>query len=342
MTATVDVIVVIGRFQPFHRSHLLLIQFALQTGKRVVLVLGSSAKARSPRNPFTVAEREAFVRACFSDEENDRITVTSARDHFQADEAWIAEIQGKVNPFVLEGEKVGLLGKFKDSSSYYLNMFPQWERITPPADIPLLDATTVRTHLFNHHYAWRDLVPEPMVPMLQAYQETDDFWNLKYAHEDNTNYPSWLIDRVKEGKIGVQVNAADAVVTKSGHVLLVRRGGRYGKGLLALPGGFKDAKETFEATALRELREETRIDVPFEVLKRSIKDKDLFDHPERSERCTTVSMAYHVDLGYGPLPKIKAGDDAAGALWMPLSDLALHENQFFEDHYSIIKRFVRV
>jgi len=46
-----DLIVYIGRFQPFHVGHKAVLDDALKRSKRVVVVLGSADCARSPKIP---------------------------------------------------------------------------------------------------------------------------------------------------------------------------------------------------------------------------------------------------------------------------------------------------
>jgi bifunctional NMN adenylyltransferase/nudix hydrolase len=75
-------------------------------------------------------------------------------------------------------------------------------------------------------------------------------------------------------------------------------------------------------------------------LEKAIKSKEVFDAIDRSERGRTITTAFFIDLGSGPLPKIKAGDDAKLAKWIPLNDLFSQESSFFEDHYHIIQYFV--
>ena len=53
----------IGRFQPFHRGHLSVLQDLLEEFNQVLVVIGSSDKFRTPENPFTVGERHAMVKA---------------------------------------------------------------------------------------------------------------------------------------------------------------------------------------------------------------------------------------------------------------------------------------
>ncbi len=53
----------IGRFQPFHRGHLSVIEDLLLKFDQVLVVVGSSDKFRTLENPFTVGERHAMVKA---------------------------------------------------------------------------------------------------------------------------------------------------------------------------------------------------------------------------------------------------------------------------------------
>ena len=113
-------------------------------------------------------------------------------------------------------------------------------------------------------------------------------------------------------------------------------------GLLALPGGFVNEDETFLQAAIREVREETGLKVPVPVLLGSIKDDKLFDHPDRSQRGRTATVAQYITLNPGPLPKVKGADDADpdGTGWYPLHEILESEERIFEDHASIIKYFV--
>jgi bifunctional NMN adenylyltransferase/nudix hydrolase len=137
---------------------------------------------------------------------------------------------------------------------------------------------------------------------------------------------------------------ADAVVFQSGYVLLVKRKAEPGKGLLALPGGFLNAStdESLEDAAIRELYEETSINLPEKVLRKNIKNVKVFDAISRSARGRTITHAYNIVLDDGEwnLPKIKGGDDAeeVGTDWYPINNL--DRSELFEDHYDIIKFFI--
>jgi ADP-ribose pyrophosphatase YjhB (NUDIX family) len=131
----------------------------------------------------------------------------------------------------------------------------------------------------------------------------------------------------------------DAVVVQSGHVLLVERRARPGKGLMALPGGFIGADEKIEDAVIRELREETRLKVPDPVLRGSLIESRVFDDPHRSARGRTITHAFYFRLKDAiDLPNVKGGDDAKSAQWYPIGEL--QRELFFEDHYSIITKMI--
>ena len=137
---------------------------------------------------------------------------------------------------------------------------------------------------------------------------------------------------------------ADAVVVQSGHILLVERGQRPGKGLLALPGGFVEESERIRDGAVRELAEETQLSdrkgaLSEAALASFIKDDRtrVFDAPSRSLRGRIVTHAFLFDLPERQqLYRVKGSDDAAHAGWHRLDDLSAE--MLFEDHWSIIEQ----
>jgi bifunctional NMN adenylyltransferase/nudix hydrolase len=347
MNKKYDFGIVIGRFQPFHLAHQDLINHSLNLAEKVIVILGSARSAPDVKNPFTPAMREEIIRESFPQVEN-RLIFRAVRDYPYNDHIWTTEIQNVVNEITQESEKenakIAIFGFFKDRSSYYLNLFPQWtfeEFYTADKQKLKINAADIREKLFSGDDSWREFVPETVAQYLDAFRQTEFFPPLEKEFA--------YLQKYKEDTRFVGVPFApvflttDAVVVQSGHVLVIRRGHQPGKGLLALPGGFLKTDMTLEDNAIRELKEETQIKVPAPVLRGSIKTSHVFDYPERSQRGRTVTFAYFIELApdlKNGLPKVKGGDDAAKAFWLPLSALGEKEDEFFEDHIHIIKYFL--
>ncbi len=356
--------VLIGRFQPFHKDHAALVEQALEIADKVLILIGSSHAARTPKNPFTFEERQNMIWAATGTTPHmpsNRVHVEPIRDYFYSDDMWLSQVQAVTSEYIEDGETVALLGGYKDSSSYYLKLFPQWEYVAPTSP-PKMDATQVREILFDvtlgrtwgdralegvptitekdtfsHTKCFNEMLPYTTILFLEGFRTTQAYGRLVEEFHANRAYrESW--DSAPFPPVFV---TADAVVTCSGHVLVVTRGGNPGKGLLALPGGFVRANERIKDTAVRELKEETRIKVDKPVLKRAIVDSEVFDYPARSERGRTVTHAFHIKLE-GKLPEVKltGADDAVKCQWMPFVEVMRRADEFFEDHIHIINNFI--
>ena len=123
------------------------------------------------------------------------------------------------------------------------------------------------------------------------------------------------------------VTADCVVITKEDNpkVLLIQRGGEPYKGCWAFPGGFMDMDETTEQCAIRELKEETGLDI------KEVKQIGAYSKVDRDPRGRTISVAY---LAVIDKPAdVKGLDDAAKAEWFELS--ALPELAF--DHADIMR-----
>jgi 8-oxo-dGTP diphosphatase len=119
---------------------------------------------------------------------------------------------------------------------------------------------------------------------------------------------------------------------RSREVLLIRRANPPFKGFWAIPGGFVEMDEDVPQAAIRELREETGLDIPPEELV----EVGVFGRPGRDPRGRTISVVYaaRVSAGEG---SARAGDDAAEAEWFDAG--ALPELAF--DHAEVIPAALR-
>lgn len=359
-----DYAIFIGRFQPLHNGHIRVIDKALQVADKVIILVGSSGQARSYRNPFTFEERKNMIKHAYGWHNalgSDRIIIKPIQDFPYNEQNWIEKVQKTVLNAVmpsLEGNtenvtlhglnefKITLIGCEKDHTSYYLKLFPNWHSIAVKFLDPI-SATDIREKYFalggdsyNEQKLINEIFSMPLPIYVQRFLQSfacpvgdykqicDEYQFVKQYKKGwkNTPYPPIF-------------STVDAVVIQSGHVLLVKRGAKPGEGQLALPGGFLNVNEKIQDAVIRELREETKIDVPEPVLRGSIAANEVFDDPNRSSRGRTITHAFLiklVDRTY--LPKVKGSDDAAKAFWVPLGELK--EEEMFEDHFHIVKHMV--
>jgi bifunctional NMN adenylyltransferase/nudix hydrolase len=348
-----DVAVFIGRFEPFHNAHRQVIAKALTLAEHVIVLVGSSGKPRSIKDPFFFDERKVMIQSAFTPADAARLQFGALRDFPYNDERWLREVQAQVSQLivaqkpVLNGApSVALIGHFKDRSTDYLRMFPQWTLVEAP-NHEQRNASDLRGLMFSATEGpeqtqgrWlmvKAAVPEGVFAFLQAFSKTPAFEQLAREHAFIANYKA----QFAATPYPPTFVTVDAVVVHSGHVLLVQRRAEPGKGLWALPGGFLDPQERLADACIRELREETRLKLPEPVLRGSIKASRVFDHPDRSARGRTITHAFFFEFPSGELPPVKGGDDAAKARWVPLADFFEHyEAQMFEDHFSIASEFL--
>src|SRR5262249_17837677 len=148
-----------------------------------------------------------------------------------------------------------------------------------------LGATDVRKLYFGieepeNGIDWADLVPVEVAEVMKEFRQTPDFEDIKDEYQYTEDY------KKRTRFVGFDYDptfvTTDAVVVARGHVLIVRRGHQPGKGQLALPGGFLTKGSRLRENCVKELKEETRINVDANLLRRAIKDHEVFDDPDRS------------------------------------------------------------
>ncbi|MBN1610782.1 MAG: NUDIX domain-containing protein [Polyangiaceae bacterium] len=342
-----DAAVLIGRFQPFHEGHRSLLVQALELAPEVIVVVASSYQARSPRNPWTWEERARTIRDSVAAAARDRITAVPVRDYYD-EKRWRAQIERRVRERLGEARKrVVLVGHFEGRSSKGLGGFVQYAMRSLPRQLDI-DATSLRDLYFGAAEGglpdgvvslgdqFTRALPPSSLLLLQESAATEDYARVADEWASYRRYRA-LWKAAPFAPIFVTV---DAVVTCRGQVLLIKRGHHPGKGLLGLPGGFVEPDETTLEAALRELEEETRLDLGGDSLDDVLRDRAVFDHPERSQRGRSITHAFHFDLGDGPPPPVQAGDDAAGVEWVDIDRLTSLEEQFVDDHFHILDRFL--
>lgn len=348
-TRTYELGVFIGRFQPFHNGHLNIVREALNECDKLVVLVGSADQPRDYFNPFSYEERSAMILTSLPPEMKSRVICRPLLDYTYNDAKWVLQVQEQVAKAreeynLLPMAKIALVGHQKDGTSFYLKMFPQWASIGMPgffANGRELSSTHIRETFFTKTALFEEIqqllptIPEQVGAFMAKFSRTDAYYKMIDEYE--------FVEAYKRPYANLPYppifQTVDACVIQSGHILLVKRKGKPGRGLWALPGGFLNASERIEDAVYRELREETKIKVPEPVLRGSTVTQRTFDQVYRSARGRTITTAFLIHLkGDTDLPKVKGADDAEKARWVPIADLK--RSELFEDHHAIIMNLI--
>ena len=119
-----------------------------------------------------------------------------------------------------------------------------------------------------------------------------------------------------------------ALQGKERSILLVKRGNEPYKNQWALPGGFMNMDETLLQACLRELQEETGLQL------NDMEQFRVFDALDRDPRHRTISVVFYAYLS--EILPVSGGDDAAKASWFPLPQLP----PLAFDHAAIVTEFL--
>lgn len=351
MTKRYKVAILIGRFEPFHKGHLVNFMQAADLADHVQILVGSSFQPRTPKNPFTFEERAEMISATLGKATKVvgslkyNYLITPLPDFKYSNNSWISYVQGIISKEYsgIPDNEICILGYDKDESSWYNHAFPEWDFIklngfVEYGSVPI-DATKVRELYFEGHIDFiAGAIPNNVFEYLNRFRNTEEYKEMVDEYMFYKGYhKAW------ESAPFVPVfQTTDACVIQGGHILLIQRGFSPGRGLWALPGGFINPKERLEDCVIRELIEETKIRVPEIVLRKGITHHEVFDHPDRDLRGRTITMAYLIELngGNGELPRVKASDDAKKARWVKLSEVEGMGEVMYGDHAHIIKTLV--
>ncbi len=110
-------------------------------------------------------------------------------------------------------------------------------------------------------------------------------------------------------------STAAFILNSKGELLVVRRAKEPAKGTLDLPGGFVDNEETAEQGIIREIKEETGLDIKEVAYQFSI--PNIYHYSGMDIHTLDLFFLCHADED----APILAADDASECMWVPLREI---------------------
>ncbi len=335
-----DYLVFIGRFQPFHNGHQYVIKKALALADKVILLCGSAFRPRTTRNPFSYDERKEMISACFNEQENKRIIFQPVMDVTYDDNLWVENVKELVRGLVLQSDmtdgtnsnqKIGLIGHKKDHTSFYLKLFPEWDFV-PVENFKNINSTDIRNYCFLKRGALSVLsasLPSPIIEFLDIFSQSEAYDYL--AKEAD------FIVKSKSNQDGSDAQLMlNVIVASSGRLLLHKRDEQPGIGLYALPGGCVVEGERLLASAIDITKSILSMGIADDVLYESLRLKDVFDNPKRSELGRVIAHVFYFSLADDIVDNTSLSIDSDNYEWVSVD--SLDSSNMYQDHFFILKK----
>ena len=114
-----------------------------------------------------------------------------------------------------------------------------------------------------------------------------------------------------------RASTAAFILNGKGELLIARRAKDPAKGTLDLPGGFVDNEETAEQGMVREIKEETGLEITTENIEYLFSVPNVYRYSGMDIHTLDLFFLCHVEGE----PTVNAEDDAAELTWLPLREV---------------------
>ena len=326
--------VFIGRFQPFHNGHLNSVKIALMHSKKLIIAIGGYRLSASIRGPWSADERIEMIKSCLSRSQLKRIDFIVLRDRLYCEEKWVNNLKGEVSKIVGNKEPIAIIGHEKDSSSYYLNIFPEW-KFLETGNYEGINATDFRKEYFSSKnlITGYEKLPKQIVSWLKKYKKSVYYKNIKYQF-------LYINKVLKNKKKLLPFEVCNGLVICCGYILLVKSKAPLRKGFFSLPEAIYVSNENYKKISIKAVLNETKIEIMPEKIELAYKKNGVFSYRDRFPICKQTSYTYYYHLKENTLPEVFKTKETELAQWILLEDLYLIENQIYADHFQIIQWFL--
>lgn len=162
----------VGRFQPFHRGHIRVVEHCADEVDSVVIGIGSAERSHTVKNPFTAGERAEMIYRAVADMAI-RAYVTPVTD-IESNAKWVAHVVEFCPPFDVVYTNNPLVDRLFGEADHEVRALPFFDRES-------YRGTEIRRRIIAGE-AWADLVPDPV---RKAIDEFDGVTRLRTVASDD-------------------------------------------------------------------------------------------------------------------------------------------------------------
>ncbi|MFB6122708.1 MAG: nicotinamide-nucleotide adenylyltransferase [Haloferacaceae archaeon] len=164
----------IGRFQPYHDGHHLMVEEIADEVDELVLGIGSAGDSHTQRNPFTAGERVMMVTKSVA--EFDLTTYAVPIEDLDRHSVWVSHVESMAPSFDVAYSNNPLVIQLFHESGVDVRQSPMFNR-------DVLEGTELRERMIEGG-DWERLVPDPVVEVIH---EIDGIERIQRVSETDTN-----------------------------------------------------------------------------------------------------------------------------------------------------------
>lgn len=154
---------IVGRFQPFHKGHLFLINEALKRADKIIVAIGSS-NITDVNNPIDYETRRKVIKAVFYKEKiSDKLLKIVPLDDFFDDKKWLENLKKQVGEFDIALGNNAWTNNILEKAGYRVLRVDYYKR-------PLYEGWRIRK-LIKEGKEWQNRVPKYLINFISHYPE---------------------------------------------------------------------------------------------------------------------------------------------------------------------------
>ncbi len=149
----------IGRFQPFHKGHLKIIQNFTKKYDEIIIGIGSSQYGNTLENPFTSEERRLMIKKSLDDIDIKNYRIIELPDIHNYPK-WVSHVVSIIPDFDVVISNSPLTKRLFSEKGYTLEETPLYDRRKYSGE-------KIRKKIINDE-SWKDALPKPAYKIIES------------------------------------------------------------------------------------------------------------------------------------------------------------------------------